>query len=97
MNKKVIVLKYNKNEKAPKILLKGEKNFAKKILQKAKECGILIYEDKNKVDILWDNVEEGEIIPEDLWEILVEIYRYVVEFNKSFLNEVFYESKNQSK
>ncbi|MCX8058164.1 MAG: EscU/YscU/HrcU family type III secretion system export apparatus switch protein [Spirochaetes bacterium] len=95
MKKRALVIKYNKEEFGPKILIKGEELLAKKILEKAKEYGILIVEDKEKLQILWNGVEEGEIIPEDLWEILVDIYRFVIKFNRNFLKEVFYESKGK--
>lgn len=95
MKLKALVIKYNKNDFGPKILIKGEENFAKKILEKAKECGILIVEDKEKLELLWDNVEEGEFIPKDLWEILIDIYKYVISFNRKFREEVLYENKDK--
>lgn len=74
--KEVVGLSYDKNEKAPEIIAKGKGIVAEKILKKAKEEGIDIIENKEVIEKL-NFFEIGELIPEELYEVVAEILVFV--------------------
>ncbi len=82
MKKKAVGLKYKKDEdKAPKIIAKGEGELAERIIKIAEENGIYIKEDKALVEIL-EKLNIYEEIPEELYGIIAEILLYVYEIEK---------------
>ncbi|BDU51090.1 EscU/YscU/HrcU family type III secretion system export apparatus switch protein [Haliovirga abyssi] len=82
MKKKAVGLVYDKeNDNSPKVITKGEGYLAEKIIEIAKENGIYIKEDKSLVEIL-SKLDISEEIPEELYEIIAEIFLYVYSIEK---------------
>ncbi|MCR4742782.1 MAG: EscU/YscU/HrcU family type III secretion system export apparatus switch protein [Treponema sp.] len=79
--KKAFALKYPQGVEAPIIIAKGSGKKAEKILQIAKENNILIEENEILVDMLGLS-NEGDLVPEECWEILAKIFSIILEFKK---------------
>jgi len=72
--KQAVAMKYKVYEdNAPKIVAKGKGEIAKKIIQKAKEYDIAIFENKELTNLLM-NVEIDEEIPPELYKAVVEVF-----------------------
>ena len=70
LNQKAVALAYEQNkQRAPKVIAKGEGFIAEKIIQKAKEYDIPLFQSKALVDSLI-NLELDEEIPPTLWKSL---------------------------
>ena len=81
--KKAVALKYNPEiDNAPKLIAKGEKEIAEKIIKIAKENGIPIFEDPYLISILY-KLNFYEEIPEEIYEavaaILATVYKAIRE------------------
>mgnify|MGYP000846990483 FL=1 len=79
--KKAAAIHYEKGSMAPKILAKGKGIIAEKIIDKAVEENIPIYEDENLVNLL-TKLEIGEFIPPQLYEIVAEILVFVGDIDR---------------
>ena len=72
--KKAVAMQYKAYENnAPKVIAKGKGEIAKKILQKAKEYDVNIFENAELTDMLM-NVELNEEIPAELYKAVVEVF-----------------------
>ena len=82
--KKAVALKYNPEiDNAPKLLAKGEKEVAEKIIKIAKENGIPIFEDPYLVSILY-KLNFYEEIPEEIYEAIAAILATVCELLRPY-------------
>lgn len=73
-----VALKYDLDiAPAPIVLAKGEDYLAKKIKEKARECGIEIYENKPLARALYQSVDVGEEIPQELYQAVAEVLAFV--------------------
>lgn len=73
-----VALKYNKEEaEAPIVIAKGADYMAARIKEVAKENRIEIVENKPLARMLYHNVELGEQIPPELYQMVAEILAYV--------------------
>ncbi|MDR1209408.1 MAG: flagellar biosynthesis protein FlhB [Clostridiales bacterium] len=73
-----VALKYDRDsDKAPTVTAKGADLMAKRIREKAAECGVTIYEDKPLARTLYETVETGREIPPKLYKAVAEILAYV--------------------
>ena len=73
-----VALKYDANEaQAPVVLAKGADYLAQQIKEKAKEANVEIVENKPLARMLYANVEIGEEIPPELYQMVAEILAYV--------------------
>ncbi len=82
---KAIALNYDSStDNAPKILAKGRKDLAEKIIRIAELNGIPVYEDDILAEIL-DKIDIGYEIPEYLFEAVAEIYSYTYKLIKKEL------------
>ncbi len=80
--KRAVALKYEmERDNAPKVIAKGEKLLAEKIISIAKEHGIYIYEDPILVSLL-ARVNIGNEIPEKLYRVIAEILAFVFTLEK---------------
>ncbi|WP_233704049.1 EscU/YscU/HrcU family type III secretion system export apparatus switch protein [Helicobacter mesocricetorum] len=71
---KAVALAYEQNKhKAPKVLAKGEGLLAQRIIDKAKEYDIPLFQSKALVDSLID-LEIDEEIPPELYQAVVEVF-----------------------
>ncbi|ADL05947.1 EscU/YscU/HrcU family type III secretion system export apparatus switch protein [Lacrimispora saccharolytica] len=80
LNKKAVALKYDdaKNS-APVIVASGMGYMAEKIIETANENGVPVYEDNSLATIL-TQLELGSQVPEELYQAIVEIYLYFLDF-----------------
>ncbi len=73
-NTKAVALKYKAYEEmAPKIVAKGKGELAKKIIEKAKEFDVPLFQNEELADMLL-NVEIGEEVPPKMYEAVVEVF-----------------------
>ena len=72
--KKAVALKYKACEQnAPKIIAKGNGEIAQKIIQKAKEYDINIFQNEELTKTLME-VEVGEEIPPKMYKAVVDVF-----------------------
>lgn len=80
--KKAVALKYEKEKHvAPQIIAKGQREIAKKIIEKAQEFNIPLYEDANLTEIL-SKLEVGSLIPPEIYKAVAEILAWVYMLDK---------------
>ena len=75
---KAVALKYPKNAAAPFICASGKGEVAKNILDIAQKNNIPIVENSDLTDVLTLQ-EIGTIIPEETWELIANIFSYIIE------------------
>lgn len=79
--KTAVALQYNPGEEAPKIIATGKGEVAKRILKKAKESDVPVYEDGKLAKTL-SKLEIGEMIPPELYGVVAEILVFVDNMDK---------------
>lgn len=73
-----IAIRYDEDKmEAPQVIAKGKDYIALKIKEKAKEYGIVMMENKPLARALYEQVEIGEAIPNDLFQAVAEVLAYV--------------------
>ncbi len=73
-----VALKYDgENDGAPVVAGKGIDYLALRIRELAKETGVPVIENKQLARTLYDTVEIGDVIPEELYQAVAEILAYV--------------------
>lgn len=81
MNKKAVALSYDEDvNAAPVIVASGSGYIAQKIVETARNNGIPVYED-NSLATMLSQLELGSEIPEQLYQAIVEIYVYFLNFS----------------
>ncbi|MFD2638258.1 EscU/YscU/HrcU family type III secretion system export apparatus switch protein [Piscibacillus salipiscarius] len=86
MNKrqKALALKYDDHEDvAPKVVAKGHGLVAEEILERASEHEVPVYEDETLINLL-DELNINETIPEDLYEIVAEVFAFIYQTDKKY-------------
>lgn len=90
MNKKAVALSYDEESNAaPVIVASGSGYLAQKIVETARSNGIPVYEDNSLATVL-SQMELGSEIPEQLYQAIVDIYVYFLNFgakNKGGANQ----------
>ena len=82
MDKKVVALKYEENgTSAPKIIAKGKGPIAEKIMEKAKEFDIPIFQNKALAESLL-NLDVDEQIPPNLYKAVAEVFVWLMKSEK---------------
>lgn len=71
-----VALEYVPGEQAPKILATGKGLLAEKIIEKAKEVDVPVYEDSKLANTL-SKLDIGEMIPPELYNVVAEILVFV--------------------
>lgn len=79
--KTAVALAYEKGDKAPKILATGVGEVAEKIIEKAKEADVPLYEDAPLASTL-SKLEIGDAIPPELYDVVAEILVFVNDMDK---------------
>lgn len=80
MNQKAVALTYDEDvNAAPVIVASGSGYIAQKIVETARNNGIPVYED-NSLATMLSQLELGSEIPEQLYQAIVEIYVYFLNF-----------------
>ena len=80
-NKQAIALQYNPGDEAPTIVASGKGIIADKIIEKAKESDVPLYEDAKLADTL-SKLEIGDAIPPELYNVVAEILVFVDNLDK---------------
>lgn len=76
-NKVATALQYNQqNDRAPKVVAKGKGIIAEKIIEKALENDITIYQDEKLSQQLY-NLSLGEEIPAELYHVIAEVLVFI--------------------
>lgn len=76
-----IALKYTKEYQSPQVVAKGRGAVAEKIIEKAMENEVEVYEDKEVADSLF-KLEMGQEIPEALYMTVATILSHVYALNE---------------
>ncbi len=77
-------LKYNsESESAPKLLAKGGGYMADQILKVAEDSGVSVYKDEKLAKQL-QNLEMGEEIPRELYEVVAEVLIFIADMDKGY-------------
>ncbi|BDG48066.1 MULTISPECIES: EscU/YscU/HrcU family type III secretion system export apparatus switch protein [Parageobacillus] len=80
--KQAVALSYNANvHEAPVVVAKGKGHVAEAIIDAAKQHGIPIQEDPSLVQLL-SELEINEVIPEDLYHLVAEVFAFVYRLDK---------------
>ena len=74
--KQAIALQYNPGDEAPTIVASGMGIVADKIIEKAKESDVPLYEDPKLANTL-SKLEIGDMIPPELYGVVAEILVFV--------------------
>ena len=100
MRQKAVALKYapDKNS-APVIVASGMGYMAQKITETAMEAGIPVYEDDSLASLLLQ-LKLGAEVPSELYQAIVDIYVYFLQFSmpeeKRITEEAHKEAKEES-
>lgn len=87
LNKKAVALSYDEDNKAaPVIVASGMGYMAEKIVETANEHGVPVYEDNSLATVL-TQLELGAEIPQELYQAIVEIYVYFLNYAPGILKE----------
>jgi len=82
MNPKAVAMKYQTYEdNAPRVLAKGSGEIARKIIEKAKEFDVAIFQNPELTDMLM-NVELDSEVPAELYQAVVEVFVWLHETEK---------------
>ena len=85
-NKKAVAIKYDeKLDDAPKVVARGQRYLAERIIQLAREHNVYIKEDSELAEFLY-SLNIGEEIPEELYAIVAEILAFVYRIRKRCLS-----------
>lgn len=76
-----VALEYVPGEDAPKIIATGKGSLAEKIIEKAKESDVPVYEDSKLANTL-SKLEIGDMIPPELYSVVAEILVFVDECDR---------------
>lgn len=84
--KRAVALKYDSEKNnAPMVVASGSGYIASKVVEVAEECGIPVYKD-DSLSALLSQLETGREIPEELYNSIVDIYVYFLNFKKGSEN-----------
>ena len=82
MDKKAVALKYQEDgNSAPKVVAKGKGAIADKIMEKAKEFDVPIFQNKALADSLLD-LDLDEQIPPNLYKAVAEVFVWLMKSEK---------------
>ena len=81
MRKSAIALEYEADDTAPKVIASGKGHLAEKIIETAGEHDIPVYKDEKLTKSL-EELEIGEYIPKELYQVVAEILVYVDAMDK---------------
>ena len=78
--KKAVALQYGPDDAAPVVVASGMGYLAERIVGVAQENGVPVYEDDSLATIL-SQLNLGQEIPAELYQAIVEIYVYFLNFD----------------
>lgn len=81
--KQVVALKYNvEQDHAPKVIAKGKGYVADELIKEAIRYNVPIQEDASLVQLL-SQLEMNESIPEQLYEVVAEVFAFIYRIDKN--------------
>jgi flagellar biosynthesis protein len=81
IREKAVALKYNEHEdRAPKVVAKGQGHIAERIIETARQNGVPIYQDHDLLELL-AQVDIDREIPSELYTAVAEILSWVYRAN----------------
>lgn len=81
LNQKAVALKYDETKMtAPMIVASGSGYVADKMLEIAASNDVPVYEDNSLATVL-SQLELGQPIPEQLYQVIIDIYVYFLRFS----------------
>ncbi len=82
-------LKYSPDQDtAPKVVATGKGQIAEKIIDKAKEAKIPVYEDEHLAKSL-SHIALGSEIPEELYDVVAEVLAFISRLDDSYARRYF--------
>lgn len=82
--KKASALSYTPGEgSAPKVIASGKGEIAQKIIEKAKEARVPVYEDEHLAESL-SHIALGSEIPSELYEVVAEVLAFISRLDESY-------------
>ena len=87
LEKAVAILYDSQQSSSPKVVASGQGEVAKKIIETAREAGVHIQEDANRVELL-SKIDLGEEIPAELYQTVAEVLAFVYQVNEKFKNKL---------
>lgn len=87
-------LQYRPQDGAPVIVASGMGYMAEKIVEVAQDSGVPVYEDTSLATVL-TQMELGREIPEELYQAVVDIYLYFLNFDPADPEKFRRESKTE--
>lgn len=79
--KTAVALRYMPGDEAPEVVATGKGVLAEKILEKAKQADVPVYEDEKLATTL-SKLEIGDMIPPELYGVVAEILVFVDRMDK---------------
>ncbi|KIQ95273.1 Flagellar biosynthetic protein flhB [Anoxybacillus thermarum] len=79
--KRAVALSYNEQHIAPVVVAKGEGMVAERIIERAKQYDVPIYEDQTLATML-SQLQLNETIPEELYKVVAEVFAFVYQIEK---------------
>lgn len=80
--RRAVALQYGIGDGAPVLVASGMGYLAEKIVEVASEHGVPVYED-NSLATMLSQLQLGQEIPETLYQAIVDIYVFFLEFDPS--------------
>ena len=78
---KAVALKYDMGAAAPKVVATGQGYVAERIIERAEQNEVPVYEDKALVEDL-TRLDLGDDIPPELYEVVAQVLIYVANLDK---------------
>ncbi len=84
-----VALKYELGKMpAPQVIAKGKDYLAQKIREIAEKHKVPIYQDPPLAQLLYNKVEVGEYIPEELYQVVAKVLAYVYKLRKDKMEKI---------
>ncbi len=80
---KAVALHYVADLPAPFIAARGKGHIAERIMEIARREGIPLRDDRDLTEVLF-SMDVGSFIPEDLYQVIAELYAFVVEMQGDY-------------
>jgi len=83
-HRRAVALRYNQqDDRAPRVVAKGDRLLAERIIEIARENNVPLHEDPDLVAVL-SKLDVQREIPEALYRAVAEVLAYVYRLNKRF-------------
>lgn len=79
--KRAIALSYDEQHVAPIVVAKGEGAVTERIIEKAKQYDVPVYEDET-LAVMLGQLQLNETIPEELYKVVAEVFAFIYQVEK---------------